>query len=147
MKTMRIFLVALLALGVLSTSSCMGGKDDNDNGDPTEEPNFVESACAGCTRETVLANGFRFISYVKNIGGSGKIGMTISTSKGSATKEFTVSANTVYQFSCDVPAEAKASASFTYIVKFPGKAGYTDARTKLGYDCTGAPGNLQLQQK
>ena len=73
--------------------------------------------------------------------------MTISTSKGSATKEFTVSANTVYQFSCDVPAEAKASASFTYIVKFPGKAGYTDARTKLGYDCTGAPGNLQLQQK
>ncbi len=147
MKTWRILLVTLLALGMLSASSCMGNKDDDGNGDATEEPNFVESACAGCTQETALANGFRFISYVKNIGGSGKIGMTISTSKGSASKEFTVTANTVYQFSCDVPAEAKASAAFTYIVKFPGKAGYTDARTKTGYDCTGAPSNLQMQQK
>lgn len=147
MKTMRILLVSLLALGMLSASSCMGNKDDDDNGNPTEEPNFVESACAGCTQETVLANGFRFISYVKNIGGSGKIGMSISTNKGSATKEFTVTANTVYQFSCDIPAEAKSGSSFTYIVKFPGKAGYTDARTKTGYDCTGAPSNLQMQQK
>jgi hypothetical protein len=73
--------------------------------------------------------------------------MTISTSKGSATKEFNVTANTSYVFSCDVPAEAKSSAGFTYIAKFPGKAGYTDARTKAGYDCTGAPTNMQMEQR
>ncbi len=147
MKTMRIFLVALLALGILGASTCMENKGDDDDNNNTEEPNFVESACVGCTLETALANGFRFFSYVKNIGGGGKIGMTITTSKGSATKEFTVTANTTYVFSCDVPAEAKSGAAFTYIVKFPGKAGYTDARTKAGYDCTGAPSNMQMQQK
>ncbi len=147
MKTMRLFWVAVLALCVLSAFSCLGGGDDDNNGNDSEDPNFIESACAGCPLEEVLANGFRFFSYVKNIGGSGKIGMTISTSKGSATKEFNVSANTSYVFSCDVPAEAKSSAGFTYIAKFPGKAGYTDARTKAGYDCTGAPTNMQLETR
>ena len=95
----------------------------------------------------MLSNGFRFISYVKNIGGSGKIGMSISSTKGAAAKEFTVTANTSYVFSADVPAEAKSSASFTYSAKFPGSAGYTDSRTKNGYDCTGAPSNLQLNPR
>lgn len=147
MKTMRFFLVVVLALGILNTSSCLGKGDDDDNGNDSEDPNFVQSACAGCPQEEALANGFRFFSYVKNVGGSGKIGMTISNSKGSATKEFNVVANTTYVFSADVPAVAKSSASFTYIVRFPGKAGYTDTRTKAGFDCTGAPTNLRLEER
>jgi len=146
MKTIRFLLIAVIALGILNASSCLGGGDDN-NGNDSEEPNFIESASGGSPLETVLANGFRFHSYVKNIGGSGKIGMTITNSKGSAAKEFNVTANTSYVFSCDVPAEAKSSAGFTYIAKFPGKAGYTDARTKPGYDCTGAPTNMQFQER
>ena len=70
----------------------------------------------------MLTNGFRFISYVKNIGGSGKIGMNISSTKGTAAKEFTVTANTSYVFSADVPAVAKSTASFTYLAKFPGSS-------------------------
>ena len=146
MKSMHIWLAMLLAVTILGGSSCdkNGG---NGNGDDSDLPNFVQENCAGCAQESVLANGFRFISYVKNIGGSGKIGMTISNSKGNATKEFSVTANTSYVFSADVPAQAQSSASFTYMAKFPGKAGYTDSRTKNGYDCTGAPANLQLNPR
>ena len=143
MKSMRIFLVMVLAIGLLGASTC-AKKNNDDDGNDADLPNFIQESCPGCPQETVLASGFRFISYVKNIGGSGKIGMSISNSKGSATKEFSVAANTSYVFSADVPAQAKSSASFTYMAKFPGAAGYTDSRTKNGFDCTGAPTNLQL---
>lgn len=146
MKSMRIWLVMVLAVAILGASTCSKNNDDG-NGDDADLPNFVQEACSGCTQENVLTNGFRFISYVKNIGGSGKIGMSISSTKGNAAKEFTVTANTSYVFSADVPAVAKSSASFTYLAKFPGKAGYTDSRTKNGYDCTGAPANLQLNKR
>jgi hypothetical protein len=146
MKSMRIFLVMVLAIALLGASTC-AKNNDSDGGDDADLPNFIQESCPGCPQETVKSNGFRFISHVKNIGGSGKIGMTISSSKGSATKEFTVTANTSYDFSADVPAQAKSSASFTYMAKFPGKAGYTDARTKNGFDCTGAPSNMELNKR
>jgi hypothetical protein len=146
MKSMRIWLVMFLALAILGASTC-SKNNGNNGGDDADDPNFVQETCAGCVQESVITNGFRFFSYVKNIGGSGKIGMTISSSKGSASKEFTVTANTSYVFSADVPAQAKGSASFTYMVKFPGSAGYTDSRTKNGFDCTGAPTNLQLNKR
>ncbi len=146
MKSMHIWLVMVLAVTILGASTCSKNKD-NGNGDDADLPNFVKETCSGCPPETVLSNGFRFFSYVKNIGGTGKIGMTISSTKGSATKEFSVTANTSYVFSADVPAQAKSSASFTYMAKFPGRAGYTDSRTKNGYDCTGAPSNLQLNTR
>ncbi len=137
----------ILAVACLASFSCVTGGGDNDDDDDAEKPNFVQEACSGCTQESVLTNGFRFFSYVKNIGGSGKIGMSISSTKGTAAKEFTVTANTSYVFSADVPAQAKSSASFTYMAKFPGIAGYTDSRTKNGFDCTGAPANLQLNPR
>jgi hypothetical protein len=146
MKSMRIWLVMFLAIAILGASTC-AKNDDNGGGDDADLPNFIQETCSGCAQESVLANGFRFVSYVKNIGGSGKIGMTISSSKGNATKEFTVTANTSYVFSADVPAQAMSSASFTYMAKFPGTAGYTDSRTKNGFDCTGAPSNLQLNSR
>ena len=146
MKSMRIWLVMVLAVAILGASTC-SKNNENGNGDDADLPNFVQETCSGCAQESVLTNGFRFFSYVKNIGGSGKIGMSISSTKGSASKEFTVTANTSYVFSADVPAQAKSSASFTYMAKFPGKAGYTDSRTKNGYDCTGAPANLQLNKR
>lgn len=146
MKSMRIFLVMVLAIALLGASTCAKNSDDN-GGDDADDPNFIQESCPGCPQETALANGFRFFSYVKNIGGSGKIGMTISNSKGNATKEFSVTANTSYVFSADVPAQAKSSSSFTYMAKFPGKAGYTDSRTKNGYDCTGAPANMVMNKR
>ncbi len=146
MKSMHIWLAMILAVTILGGSSC-NKNGDNGNGDDADLPSFVQETCPGCAQESVLANGFRFFSYVKNIGGSGKIGMSISSSKGTATKEFTVTANTSYVFSADVPAEAKSSASFTYSAKFPGSAGYTDSRTKNGFDCTGAPASLQLNPR
>jgi len=146
MKSMHIWLAMVLAATILGGSSC-AKNNGNGNGDDSADPNFIQETCSGCAQESVLANGFRFFTYVKNIGGSGKIGMTISSSKGSATKEFAVTANTSYVFSADVPAQAKSSASFTYMVKFPGKAGYTDSRTKNGYDCTGAPSNIELNKR
>ena len=136
----------VLAITLLGASTC-AKNDDNNGGDDADHPNFVQEYLPGCPQETVLANGFRFFSYVKNIGGTGKIGMTISSSKGSATKEFTVTANTSYVFSTDVPAQALSSASFTYYGEIPGKAGYTDSRTKNGYDCTGAPSNMELNKR
>jgi len=145
MKSMRVWLVMVLAAAILSAGTCV--KKSDDNGNDADLPNFIHESCPGCPQETVLANGIRFISYVKNIGGSGKIGMTISNSKGSATKEFSVTANTSYVFSADVPAQAKSSASFTYLAKFPGQAGYIDSRTKDGYDCTGAPANLVFSER
>ncbi len=148
MKSMHIWLVMVLAVAILGASTCSKNNDnDNGDGDDADLPNFVQEACPGCTQESVLANGFRFFSYEKKIGGSGKIGMSISSTKGTAAKEFTVTANTSYVFSADVPAQAKSSASFTYMAKFPGSAGYTNTRTKNGYDCTGAPANLQLNSR
>jgi hypothetical protein len=146
MKSMHIWLVMALAVAILSAGTC-AKKNDDGNGNDSDLPNFIQESCPGCPQETVLANGFRFFSYVKNIGGSGKIGMTISSSKGGATKEFSVTANTNYVFSADVPAQAKSSSSFTYMAKFPGKAGYTDSRTKNGFDCTGAPSNMELNKR
>jgi hypothetical protein len=146
MKSMHIWLVMVLAVAILGASTCSKNNGDS-NGDDADLPNFVQESCSGCEHETVLTNGFRFISYVKNIGGSGKIGMNISSTKGSAAKEFTVTANTSYVFSADVPCVAKSTVSFTYLAKFPGKAGYTDSRTKDGYDCTGGPSNLQLKSR
>jgi len=146
MKSKHLWLILVLAVTLLGPVSCKTSSENGD-GDDSEKPNFVQDTCAGCPVESVLSTGFRFISYVKNIGGAGKISMTIGSSKGNASKEFTVAANTSYTFSADVPAQAKATASFTYSAKFPGSAGYTDVRTKNGYDCTGAPNNLQLNAR
>jgi hypothetical protein len=147
MKRRTLVPVLALVLACLALPSCVTGGNGNGDDNNEPKPNFVKDTCSGCPAENALANGFRFISYVKNIGGAGKIGMSIASSKGSASKEFTVTANTSYTFSADVPAQAKASAEFTYSAKFPGDAGYTDTRTKKGYDCTGAPANLQMNPR
>lgn len=151
MKSLRILLVMVLAVTLLGASTCFK-KSDNGNGDDSDLPNFVKDACSGCVADEQIKSGgavtgYRFYSYVKNIGGSGTIGMSISAGPGSATKEFSVTANTSYVFTATVTVKAKSSASFTYLAKFPGEAGYTDTHTVNGFDCTGGPSNLQLNPR
>ncbi len=151
MKSMHIWLVMVLAVSLLHASSC-GKSDENGNGDDSDNPNFIQETCSGCVRdEPFIINGkvtgYRFYSYVKNIGGTGKIGMSIGVGSNTASKEFAVTADTSYVFTATVTVEEKSTASFTYMANFPGTAGYTDSHTITGYDCTGGPSDLQLNPR
>jgi hypothetical protein len=148
MKSKHIWLIMLLAFALLRASSCFK-KDDNGDGDDSKDPDFIQETCSGCLRDEQIktdgkVTGYRFYSYVKNIGGSGKIGMTISTKSGTATNQFDVVAGTSYTFRATVTVQEMSTASFTYLAKFPGTAGYTDSHPISGYDCTGNPKDLQL---
>jgi hypothetical protein len=151
MKWMRIWLVMVLAVTLLGASTCFK-KSDNGDADDADDPDFIQETCSGCVKDEQITSGgtvtgYRFYSYVKNIGGTGKIGMTISAGSGTASKEFAVTANTVYVFTATVTVQAKSSASFTYMARFPGKADYTDSHAINGYDCTGGPSDLQLNPR
>jgi len=150
MKSKHLWLVLVLAIAFLGASTCFK-KSDNGT-DDADDPNFVQETCSGCVTDEQIKSGstvtgYRFYSYVKNSGGTGKIGMTISAGSGSASKEFAVIAGTSYVFTATVTVQAKSSASFTYMAKFPGTAGYTDTHSVSGYTCTGAPYDLQLNAK
>ena len=76
MKSKRIWLVMVLAMGTwcLASCSCVTGGGDDGN-DDAEKPNFVQETCSGCVRDEQIKSagkvtGYRFYSYVKNIGGS-----------------------------------------------------------------------------
>jgi len=151
MKSIHIWLVMVLAVALLVAGSCVKS-GENDNGDDSDNPNFIQEACSGCLKDEQIISagkvtGYRFYSYVKNIGGAGKIGMTIGVGSSSASKEFTVAAGTSYTFRATVAVQAKGSASFTYQAKFPGTAGYTDTHPISGYDFTGGPSDLQLNPR
>ena len=112
----------VLVMVCLASFSCVtSGEADEDNNE-TKTPNFIKDTCSGCTSEENIGNvtGIRFFSYVKNTGGSGKIGMTIGAGDKSATREFNVTAGTSYVFQASVPVEKSSSSSFTYQAKFPG---------------------------
>jgi hypothetical protein len=83
---------------------------------------------------------------VKNIGGSGKISMTISSGE-SATGQYDVTAGTRYVFQATVPCVKQSNTTFYYSAKFPGTPGYTDNRSEPGYHHTGAPNHMQLNPK
>jgi hypothetical protein len=151
MKSMRICLVLVLAIALLQASSCFK-KGENGDGDDSEKPNFIQDTCSGCpNQENIPASGsvtgMRFYSYVKNIGGSGKIGMSIGAGNGNASKEFDVTAGTRYVFHCTVSVEKSDTITFSYSAKFPGTPGYTDTRTIPGYHVTGGPSDLQLDPR
>jgi hypothetical protein len=149
MKSRNFFLAAMLIMAVVMALSCKIGGGDGDDGDADNPPNFVSDPCAGCKTEEYIGSvtGIRFFSYVKNIGGAGKISMTIGTGSGSATQEFTVTANTSYVFQASVQVEASASSSFTYQALFPGTPGYTDTHAISGYHVSGGPYDLQMNPK
>jgi hypothetical protein len=148
-KRLGTVLVLAMAIACLASFSCVTNRNANDGNDDGKTPNFVKDPSAGSFKfEEIksggIVTGIRFISYVKNIGGTGKIGMTIGAAGQSTTKEFNVQAATSYIFKASVPAKASSTKSFTYSVKFPGAPGCTDSQTMAGYDCTGAPFDLQL---
>jgi len=151
-KRLGTVLLAVLAVACLASISCVSNGETGDDNDDANKPNFVQETCPGCVRdEQVTASGkvtgYRFYSYVKNIGGAGKIGMTIGVGSSSASQEFTVTAGTSYTFRASVTVQAKSTAQFTYQAKFPGTAGYTDTHPINGYDFTGGPSDLQLNPR
>lgn len=151
-KRLGMGLVLAMALACLASFSCVTNSDGNDGNDDSKTPNFVkDSGSGGPAFEEIKAGGIvtgiRFFSYVKNSGGDGKIGMTIGAAGQSATKEFSVKAGTSYIFRASVPAKAASTKSFAYSAKFPGTPGYTDSQTMNGFDCMGAPFDLQLNAK
>lgn len=151
MKSMHIWLVMVLAVSLLLASSC-GKSGENGGGDDSDNPNFIQETCSGCMRdEPFITNGkitgYRFYSYVKNIGATGRIGMSIGVGSSTASKEFAVTAGTSYVFTSTVTVEEKSTASFTYLANFPGTPGYTDTHAINGYDCTGGPSDLQLNPR
>lgn len=148
MKFKLLFLLLVLLMASLITISCVSSGETGDN-DETKSPNFVSDPCGGCPVQEYIGSvtGIRFFSYVKNIGGSGKISMTIGNGTNTATQEFNVTAGTSYTFQASVPVETSASSSFTYSALFPGTTGYTDSRTINGFYVTGAPYDLQLNSR
>jgi hypothetical protein len=149
MKFIRLSLLLALLMTCLIASTCVNSGDDPDDPDPANLPNFVKDACAGCPDQVNIGNvtGITFFSYVKNIGGAGKISMTIGTTGNTTTQQFDVTAGTSYIFQASVHVEKLTTATFTYSAKFPGTAGYTDTRTVTGYHHTGAPFNLRMDPK
>lgn len=149
MKFIRLFLLLVLLMTCLIASTCVNSNDDPNDPDPNNPPNFVADACAGCPAQENIGSvtGITFFSYVKNIGGAGKISMTIGAGSENATQQFDVTAGTSYIFKASVNVEKLSSASFTYSAKFPGKPGYTDTHNVTGYHHTGAPFNLQMTPK
>jgi len=152
MKSKRLWPALLLTISLLGVVSCVTGGDDGNGDDDAVVPNFVQETCSGCIKDEAITSGgtisgYRFYSYVKNSGGSGKINMTIGAGSSTASKEFTVTAGTSYVFHCWVSVQANATASFTYQARFPGTAGYTDSHTINGYNCSGGPFDMQLNPR
>ena len=152
MKSKRLWLVLVLAVALLAPGACKNLGSPDGDGDDEDDPSFVQETCTGCMRDEQitsggLVTGYRFYSYVKNIGGTGKIGMTIGVGSSTASKEFNVTAGKSYTFRAMVTVQQKATASFTYMAKFPGKAGYTDSHAISGYDFTGGPSNLEFIER
>ena len=149
MKFIRLFLLLVLLMTCLIASTCVNSNDDPNDPDPNNPPNFVADACAGCpTQENIgSVTGITFFSYVKNIGGAGKISMTIGTTGNTTTQQFDVTTGTSYVFQASVHVEKLTTATFVYSAKFPGTSGYTDTRTVTGYHHTGAPFDLRMTPK
>lgn len=152
MKRKHVWLALILAVALLGGSTCLEKSDDGGGGGGADDPNFIQEGCPGCVTDEQLSSGgavsgYRFYSYVKNIGGTGKISMTISAGSNSATSVFDVTAGTSYVFTASVSVEASGTSSFTYMARFPGTAGYTDSHTVNGYRVTGGPANLTLTQR
>ena len=151
MKSMHIWLVMVLAVPLLLASSC-GKSGEDGNGDGSDNPNFIQETCSGCMKDEPLisdgkVSGYRFYSYVKNIGATGTIGMSIGVGSSTASKQFAVTAGTSYVFTATVTVEEMSTTSFTYLANFPGDAGYTDSHTINGYHCTGGPSDMQLNPR
>jgi hypothetical protein len=149
MKFKHLLLLMVLLMAGLIAISCVTTSGENGGNDETNLPNFANDPCGGCPVQENIGSvtGIRFFSYVKNIGGSGKISMTIGSGTNTATQQFDVTAGTSYAFQASVPVEASAQSSFTYSALFPGTAGYTDSRTINGYRVNGAPFNLQMNPR
>jgi hypothetical protein len=146
MKLKHLFWASVLLMAGLITLSCVTSGGNNGGGGETDLPNFVADSCGGCpTEEYIGLTAIRFFSYVKNDGGDGTIGMSIGTSGGSASQQFTVTAGTRYTFQSTVPVEVSASTTFTYQAYFAG--GYTDSHTISGFHVTGAPYDLQMNPR
>jgi hypothetical protein len=149
MKFKHLFFVLVLLMVGLITLSCVTSGGDGGDGNVTDPPNFTSDTCGGCPVQENIGSvtGIRFFSYVKNIGGGGKISMTIGSGTNTATQQFDVTAGTSYTFQASVPVEASATSSFTYLALFPGLTGYIDSRAINGYHVTGAPFNLQMNPR
>lgn len=152
MKFKRLVLVPVLvvAIACLSSISCITGGGGDDDNDDSAKPNFVADTVSGPTRQCSPADpnatSITYYSYVKNIGGSGKISMTISSGT-EATAQYDVTAGTRYVFQATVPCVKQGNTTFYYSARFPGTPGYTDSRSEPGYHHTGAPSNMQLNPK
>jgi len=149
MKCKQLFFVSVLFMASLIAISCVTSGGDGDDNDVIDPPSFTSDTCGGCPVQENIGSvtGIRFFSYVKNIGGSGKISMTIGSGTNTATQQFDVTAGTSYAFQASVPVEASATSSFTYQALFPGPTGYTDSRAINGFRVTGAPFNLQMNPR
>lgn len=151
MKFKRLGRVLVLAMAVtcLASFSCAKGGGDGDD-DNSKTPNFVADTVTGpirqCSPADPNATSITYYSYVKNIGGSGKISMTISSGD-EATAQYDVTTGTSYVFQATVPCVKQSNATFFYSARFPGTPGYTDQRSEPHYHHTGAPKNMQLTPK
>lgn len=152
MKFKHLGMVLLLAMAIvcLASFSCVTGGGEGDDED-AKIPDFVQDTATGLTVQYIPsssnATSITYFSYVKNIGGKGKISMTLGATGNTATAQFDVTAGTNYVFQATVPVEKSATFSYTYLAKFPGTPGYTDTRSEPGYHHTGAPQNMQLTPK
>jgi hypothetical protein len=148
-KRLGLTVVLVVALACLASFSCIkGGGGDGDGNDDSAKPNFVKVAegTRSCNPADPNATNITYYSYVKNIGGKGKISMTISSGE-SATAQYDVTAGTSYIFQATVSCVKQSNTTFTYSAKFPGTANYTDTRTEPGYHHIGAPKNMRLDPK
>ena len=137
---LKHFGIVLVMVCLASFSCITSGEADEDNNE-TKTPNFVKDTVTGSetlyTPSNSNATSITYYSYVKNIGGSGKISMTIGAEGNTATAQFDVTAGTSYVFQATVPVVKQSNTTFTYSAKFPGTPGYTDTRTEPGYHHTG----------
>jgi hypothetical protein len=150
-KRLGMVLVWALAMACLASFSCVKGGTDGDGNDDSQKPNFVADTVTGSqtlyTPSAANATSITYYSYVKNIGGTGKISMTIGATGNTATAQYDVTAGTSYVFQATVTVVKQSNTTYTYSVQFPGTPGYLDTRTETGYHHTGAPQNLLLTPK
>ena len=153
MRFKNLFLLLVLIMACLTASICNTSTENPNEPDSNNPPNFIADACGGCPAQENIGNvtGIRFYCYVKNIGGAGKIIITIiagTSGADNATQKFDVTAGTSYIFKVAVDVTRAASTDRCIIkIKFPGTAGYTDNRVITGYHHSGAPYDLQLVVK
>jgi hypothetical protein len=150
-KHLSLVLVLVVAIACLASFSCVKGGGDDNNNDDSAKPNFVADTVTGsirqCTPADPNATSITYYSYVKNIGGKGKISMTLGATGNTATAQFDVTAGTRYVFQATVSCVKQSNTTFTYSAQFPGTPGYLDTRTEPGYHHTGAPHDIQLNPK